>query len=80
MKVEIIVTYLQITEDLNLTPFEIMNRASSNNAVKAMAESLVERFDVKPDNENIEKVVITLTAKEENIMDITRIYVPKQGQ
>lgn len=78
MKVEVIVTYLQITEDLNLTPFQIMNRASSNKAVETMAKDLVERYDVKPENEDIEKVVITLTAKEENIMDITRSYVLKQ--
>ena len=78
MKVEIVVTYLPITENLNLTPFQIINRVSSNNAVKAMAESLVERFDEKPENSNFEKVLITLTAKEENIMDITRTYVSRQ--
>lgn len=78
MKVEVIVTYLQITEDLNLTHFQIMNRASSNKAVETMAKDLVERYDVKPENEDIEKVVITITAKEENIMDITRSYVLKQ--
>jgi hypothetical protein len=78
MKVEVIVTYLQITEDLNLTPYQIINRTSSNKAVETMAKDLVERYDVKPDDENIEKVVITLTAKEVNIMDITRDYVLKQ--
>lgn len=78
MNVEVIVTYLQITEDLNLTPYQIINRASSNKAVETMAKDLVERFDVKPDDENIEKVVITLTAKEENIMNITKSYVLKQ--
>ena len=78
MKVEVTVTYLQVTEDLNLTPYQIINRATSNRAVETMAKDLIERFDVKPDNEDIEKVVITLTAKEENIMDITKSYVLKQ--
>lgn len=78
MKVEVTVTYLQVTEDLNLTPYQIINRATSNKAVETMAKDLIERFDVKPDNEDIEKVVITLTAKEENIMDITKSYVLKQ--
>ena len=78
MKVEVIITYLQITEDLNLTPYQIINRATSNKAVETMAKDLVERYDVKPDNEEVEKVVFTLTAKEENIMDITKSYVLKQ--
>ena len=78
MKVEVTVTYLQVTEDLNLTPYQIINRATSNKVVETMAKDLIERFDVKPDNEDIEKVVITLTAKEENIMDITKSYVLKQ--
>lgn len=78
MKVEVIVIYLQITEDLDLTPYQIMNRAASNKAVETMAKDLVERYDVKPDNDEVEKVVFTLTAKEENIMDITKSYVLKQ--
>lgn len=78
MKVEVIVKYLQVTEDLNLTPYQIVNRVSINKTVETMAKDLIERYDVKPENEDIEKVVITLTAKEENIMDITKSYVVKQ--
>ena len=76
MKVEVKIIYLPITESMNLSLYDILNRHASNNTVKVLAETLIEKYDVMPDIQGVEKVLFTLTAKEENIMDIAKTYIP----